>query len=140
MTKTTAAAAAQAATPGTRIRMEVNMSSSRSSMALLAGAFIGALAVGSASSVQALPLPVPAAALAGDKSVDQVADRGGSDADRFDGRGGHRRLHRDRGAVHHSGAFTAGTASGATARSPSGCESHADQDSMDYCGYHIGEQ
>jgi hypothetical protein len=109
-------------------------------MALLAGAFIGTLAVGSASSVQALPLPVSSAALAGDKSVDQVADRSDSDADRFDGRGGHRRLHRDRGAGHHSGDFTAGTASGATARSRSGCDSHADQDSMSYCGYHIGEE
>ena len=101
------------------------MLSSRSSTALLAGAFIAALAVGSAGSVQALPLPVSSAALAGDKSVNQVADRSDSDADRFDGRRAHRGLYRDRAAG---------------ASSPSGCEPRADPDSMGYCGYHINKQ
>ena len=97
-------------------------------MALLAGAFVGTLAVGSASSVQALPLPVSTAALAGDKSVDQVAYRDGSDAERFDGRGHHR------SGRHHSGGST-----DTTARSPSDCDPHPNPDKMNYCGYHFGQ-
>jgi hypothetical protein len=100
--------------------LEVNMLSSRISMALLAGAFGGALAVGSASLVQALPLPVSTAALAGDKSVDQVAYHGGFD--------------RGRGVGHRSGGSTADTA-----RSSSGCDPHPNPDKMDYCGYHFGQ-
>ena len=92
-------------------------------MALLAGAFVGTFAVGSASSVQALPLPASAGAFAGDKSVDQVAYRNGSDA--ADARG-----------TRHSGRHHPAAPTDAAAPSPSECDPHPNPDKINWCGYH----
>jgi hypothetical protein len=112
---------------GSVAALEIHMLRSRISMALLAGAFVGTVAVGSASSVQALPLPVSAAALSGDTFVDQVAHRNGSHADRLEGRGGHRP------AGHHAGGST-----GAKPPSASECDPHPNPDKINWCGFHYG--
>ncbi len=57
--------------------MEVTMVRARLSKTLLAEALVGALAAGSTTALQAMPLPVTtAAAVAGEAPVDQVGWRG----------------------------------------------------------------